>query len=591
MENTMGTGGGLVVIDFSEHGNSAHFRGEGWSGQEKDRVWGIGPRSVLRIPIQSSGRSIILEAEIGPCHAPPAVTGQIVHVRVNGVALGGVRLESPAMVRCEMAPAIARPDGVLEVEFECPGYYMPGWLGISGDKRPLSCWFNFIRLYTTDMFSPGPHFPASSPDIPVIGLSPPFAGPPWANSKELPAVYTFGRTMPAPGDFRRDFRWDVSDVGEDDFVVSEGSSGQLKLLAPRTSGCYVLRIDAFPVFVTEQPHVQDVTILLDGIVIGQFSLREPTAWIVPLPVELTERRDILRLTFMLPDHGRHTDFGDSSDTRATGIAVTRVSILPLPSYLTPAENLRAEVPRPIAASGRFLMDASGDLPALVSAALGLDLISMLRGFESLGTDSEFAVVQRKLGLEVLNLFRFGNKTLADLVWLLTGDLTALTDPDRFTVEPAVTDPAENSLTLPASDFLWRNVVREDDDDQDPSCRASAVTLGYLRRKFYEGLRAGRKIYVLKRQRFIPTSEAAVLLTELNRSGHATLLCVEEAPSGRLPGEVELLTPGLMRGYVGRSAQSGDLEPGDLGSVALSDWLRMLANAMLLRRGSHGIGAT
>src|ERR1700722_2076168 len=102
MENTMGTGGGLVVIDFSEHGNSAHFRGEGWSGQEKDRVWGIGPRSVLRIPIQSSGRSIILEAEIGPCHAPPAVTGQIVHVRVNGVALGGVRLESPAMVRCEM---------------------------------------------------------------------------------------------------------------------------------------------------------------------------------------------------------------------------------------------------------------------------------------------------------------------------------------------------------------------------------------------------------------------------------------------------------------------------------------------------------
>jgi hypothetical protein len=62
----MGTGGGLVVIDFSEQGNSAYFRRDGWSGQESDRVWGIGPRSVLVVPIQSSGRSIVMEAEIAP---------------------------------------------------------------------------------------------------------------------------------------------------------------------------------------------------------------------------------------------------------------------------------------------------------------------------------------------------------------------------------------------------------------------------------------------------------------------------------------------------------------------------------------------
>src|SRR6266568_3558592 len=75
--DAMRTGGALLVIDFSKAGNSAHFRREGWSGQEDDRVWAVGPRAVLRAPIQSSGRSLILEAEIGPCRVPPEVGGQL----------------------------------------------------------------------------------------------------------------------------------------------------------------------------------------------------------------------------------------------------------------------------------------------------------------------------------------------------------------------------------------------------------------------------------------------------------------------------------------------------------------------------------
>ena len=168
----MGTGGGLVVIDFSEHGNSAHFRREGWSGQEPDRVWGVGPRSVLRVPLQSSGRPIMLEAELGPNHAPPEIDGQLVRVRVNGAPVGGIRLMALSVLRCNIDPALTRADGLLEIEFECPGFYVPAGLGgDSSDPRPLSCWFTFVRLYTTDMFSPGPHFPASELPIPRRSLS------------------------------------------------------------------------------------------------------------------------------------------------------------------------------------------------------------------------------------------------------------------------------------------------------------------------------------------------------------------------------------------------------------------------------------
>ena len=52
------------------------------------------------------------------------------------------------------------------------------------------------------------------------------------------------------------------------------------------------------------------------------------------------------------------------------------------------------------------------------------MLTLVRRFESLGTDHEFGVVQRKLGLDVLNLFRFCEGTLAGLVQALTDDLKA-----------------------------------------------------------------------------------------------------------------------------------------------------------------------
>jgi len=60
-----------------------------------------------------------------------------------------------------------------------------------------------------------------------------------------------------------------------------------------------------------------------------------------------------------------------------------------------------------------------------------------------------------------------------------------------------------------------------------------------------------------------------------------LLCVEEAPDGRRPGSVELLMPNLMRGYIKRVAQDDDVE-----QVNPMDWLRVLANAVLLKRGPN-----
>ena len=86
---------------------------------------------------------------------------------------------------------------------------------------------------------------------------------------------------------------------------------------------------------------------------------------------------------------------------------------------------------------------------------------------------------------------------------------------------------------------------------------------------------------MKRPRGLTVSQASALLIELNRHGPANLLCVRTTPPGRKSGEVDLIVPGLMRGYLDRFAPEDDVESTDAFA-----WLRLTANAALLLRDSR-----
>ena len=43
-------GGGVFIVDFYKHGNSAPYRTGGWSGQESTHVWTLEGSSTLRLP-------------------------------------------------------------------------------------------------------------------------------------------------------------------------------------------------------------------------------------------------------------------------------------------------------------------------------------------------------------------------------------------------------------------------------------------------------------------------------------------------------------------------------------------------------------
>ena len=535
------TRGGFVLIDFGEGGNSAYFREEGWSGQEREMIWGAGPRSRLRIPFQAAGQAVVLEADINPCRAHPEIAGQIMRIRVNGIPVGDTRLDERTLVQCEIDPAIAGTGGILEVDFEFPGFFRPSGFRQSLDRRPLSGAFFLVRVHTKDMSLPAFWRGAEAGKAPLARLCAPLVEPP-AGARPVPAAaYGFGAAGTA-NPFLRD-GWHI---GEADTTWTIATSAQIELPGPAAPGSYALRLDVNPMVVPGAVPSQEVSILLDRIVVGQYRLDEPAVLIVPLPRELTEGRFTLPLNFVMPDACRPIDHGVALDRRLLGLAFRRIDLVPIPARLAWTDAIRAEQAgeaTPIASSSQFLACGEAHLVPTIGVSLGTDPAALLKGFESLGNNCEFGIAQRKMGVEVLNLFRFGNVPFIDLMEALSDDLSALNDPGAIEVELNNAEPREYLLGLRKYNIHWHTFMQEHDADSEKILRDHTAKLAYLRRKFFEGLRGGQKTYVVKRPRGLTVSQATALLLELNRHGPAKLLCVQTTPPGRKSGEVDLIVPG------------------------------------------------
>jgi hypothetical protein len=130
-----------------------------------------------------------------------------------------------------------------------------------------------------------------------------------------------------------------------------------------------------------------------------------------------------------------------------------------------------------------------------------------------------------------------------------------------------------------------------------------MRLAYLRRKFYEALRAGRKIITISRaeprKQPIPVpfvaqpdvweerserlrfAEVLPLFLHLNEYSTNTLLYLTRCSHNRPSGTVELIAPGVMRGYVEDFVILPDLHNGDRAA-----WLRVAVNAWLLDKGPN-----
>ena len=241
-----------------------------------------------------------------------------------------------------------------------------------------------------------------------------------------------------------------------------------------------------------------------------------------LPAAVVAAPGPVRLLFVHPDFRRPIDVHGGTDDRQLSFSVRSLSLYRV-------------LPRPVAVPG----------PALPRD-------KMMERFESLGDNCEFGLVQRGLGAEPLGLLRFSFIELPLLLRGLRCGFDGLGDLTKTEVSVAGKD-REFVVKESVYGMTYHTFQYEHQMTLEAVRQQQATRLNFLRRKLMEDIAAGEKIFVLKRTPPLRPEEVLPIYAALNELGRNWLLWMVPSDASHAPGTVEVLLPGLLRGYVDRFA--------------------------------------
>lgn len=168
-------------------------------------------------------------------------------------------------------------------------------------------------------------------------------------------------------------------------------------------------------------------------------------------------------------------------------------------------------------------------------------------FESLGYNCEFGLVQRHFGCETLDLLRFATTPIKGLIPFLRADTNPFLSPDSLDVRTAAW--GEYNTFLQPFGFLFHSDVAASSLLPDQVRDHELRRLRFLWRKFVEDLAEGNRIFVFKSGLLMSKASVDRLVSVLRERGPNHLLWVTPEEPGRPAGTVDVVAPGLMRGWV------------------------------------------
>ena len=179
--------------------------------------------------------------------------------------------------------------------------------------------------------------------------------------------------------------------------------------------------------------------------------------------------------------------------------------------------------------------------------------ALMLGFESLGDNCEFGLVQRHFGAEPIGLLRWAAIWVWELLDGLTDGFERLGDVDDFVLDVSTQYYASRSVAyrMPISTYLPLGSA-------DPVALIPKIRrrLLFLRRKLLEDLASGEKIFVYKSMDDLSDADALALHGALQRYGRNRFLGVRRADADNPPGTVRCLAPGLAIGHIARFGNEG-----------------------------------
>lgn len=297
-----------------------------------------------------------------------------------------------------------------------------------------------------------------------------------------------------------------------------------------------------------------LVVLVNGIPLAAATVAAETAITGEIARWMIGANHTLEITLQHPDAARPA--APSSDARTLGFLISAVDLRAHTLPGTPA--------------------ASGPAPATAAAEA-----AVLRRFTSLGDNWEFALVQRRCGIEQASLFGFAGAPLAGVIAGLENDFAGLDDPDAIAAmllpRHWIAGPRQYLIYHIDYGAAWSAAAFEGEQPAERILADERRKLGDLKRELLQELAATPRIYVVRRARPLDRDSVLPLWRALRRHGPHALLWVVPADARRRAGTVVVHAPGLFQGFIDHLAP--DADPSD---VSPRGWVELCRRTVALR---------
>jgi len=353
-----------------------------------------------------------------------------------------------------------------------------------------------------------------------------------------------GWSVPEPA-----FRWMI------------GVESELRLDEPLVDGDYVIELEVTPFVRPPGLPSQRLTVCVNGTVVGQSTVAENARMGYRIPAAALSSRNNTSILLSHPDAARPCDFGGNKDARALSLAVKQLRLSRIADGVSGAQR---------AGTGGISL-------AKLERVVSMSPARFILNFESLGDNCEFGVLQRLCGAEsFLSLLRFAGMELPILRRALDAGLQDFGDDANVEIYLDDKPRAEYVVREKRYGAYFHTFRYQGEIDAEQLRASESKRLTYCARKFVGDLKKGNKIFVIKRNIPLREEEILPLYAALSRYGRSVLLWMVPAEDGHASGSVEVVLPGLFKGYIDRFAPHENAY-----DLSLDGWLDACVNAYQL----------
>jgi len=310
----------------------------------------------------------------------------------------------------------------------------------------------------------------------------------------------------------------------------------------------------------------------------------------------TETRLTLAITWPAPVTPRLSIFLDA--THPTDL-ILHADDHPLASWtLQDPRSYTLDIPGDIRTTLSLTLDITSGLPSLRTLSITpintntapapaeplpdlstLDDATLIRSFESIGNNCELGIVQRELGAEPLDLYRF---SAVPLGWILYGMDRAFagidaSDPHEVTLEHRPDGQHYYYVWQREYRIQYETGIRQDLKTPAAMKGESLRRMHYLSWRLMGSLAEGRRIFTYRSERRLEQAELDAFSDRLQSHGPAFGLVVHEADDAHPPGHMEWVAPNLLRATLHKFANPACV----VETIQVAPWLALCREAYRL----------